>query len=50
MSSAFPERALKMWGVSFRPVQMAKQESEERGAADTLYTPKSLLMTTPEQL
>lgn len=34
----FPVSALKMWGVSLRPVQMAKQESEERGAADTLRT------------
>lgn len=38
MSPAFPGRALVMWGVSFRPVQMAKQESEERGAADKLHT------------
>ena len=32
-------RAILTWGASFRPVHMAKQESEERGAADKLqYT------------
>ena len=38
MSPAFPERAVVMLGVSFRPVQMAKQESGERSAADKPYT------------
>jgi len=42
-----------MWGVLFRPVQMAKQEARVRGAADNLHTHShsfmSLLMTTPEQ-
>lgn len=34
MPPAFPQRALVVWGVSFRPVQKAKQESGERSAAD----------------
>lgn len=38
MSPALPGRVLVMWGVSSRPVQMAKQESGERGAADELHT------------
>lgn len=37
MSPACPGSALRLQGVSFRPVRMAKQESEERGAADELH-------------
>lgn len=33
-----PERALVMWGVSFRPVHMTKQESGERWSADKSHT------------
>lgn len=36
-------------GVLSGTGQMAKQELEERRAADKLHTPRSFLVTTPEQ-